>query len=89
MAAGATLTIKVTPRASKNAVDGWRNGQLIVRVTAAPVDAAANDAVIALFAGALRIPKRDITIVRGASSRTKVLAFAHLAPDALTARFSP
>jgi uncharacterized protein (TIGR00251 family) len=66
------LDLRVTPRASKNAIEGFRNGALIVRVTAPPVDRAANAAVVELIAGALGIPKRQVTISRGAASRNKV-----------------
>ena len=67
------LNVRVTPRASKNAIDGFRNDALIVRVTAPPVDSAANDAVVNLLAEALGIPKRQISIARGAASRNKVV----------------
>ena len=50
---------------------GWRDDVLIVKVTAPPVDSAANAAVIDLLASALHLPKRDIRIVRGETSRTK------------------
>ena len=44
------IDLRVTPRASKNAVDGFRDSRVVVKVTAPPVDAAANDAVVALLA---------------------------------------
>ena len=59
---------------------------LLIKVTAPPVDSAANDAVIELLASALDIPKRDITIVRGESSRTKQVAIAGLTEDDVRAR---
>lgn len=55
---GVRIDLRVTPRASKNAIDGVRDGRLVIKVTAPPVDAAANEAVIALIAGQLDVPKR-------------------------------
>ena len=67
------LNLRVTPRASKNAVEGFRGDALIVRVTAPPVDSAANEAVIDLLAKTLDIPKRQITITRGSTGRNKIV----------------
>ena len=87
---GATVRIdlRVTPRASKNAIDGVRDGRLAVKVTAPPVDAAANDAVVALLADVLEIPKRQIVIVIGATGRSKTVAVSGLAEADLRARLS-
>jgi uncharacterized protein (TIGR00251 family) len=73
----------VTPRASKNAIEGFRAGALVVRVTAPPVDSAANDAVIELLAERLRVPKRQITISRGATGRNKVVEIDGFTHDQL------
>jgi uncharacterized protein (TIGR00251 family) len=82
------LDVRVTPRASKNAVEGFRAGVLIVRVTAPPVDSAANDAVIDLVAKALGIPRRQVTIVRGATSRHKVVDIDGFTHDQLISLLS-
>ena len=55
---------------------GLRDGALLVRLAAAPVDGAANDELIALLAQTLRIPRRAITIVSGERSRTKRVRIA-------------
>jgi hypothetical protein len=73
---GLRFDVRVTPRASRTAVDGVRDGRLVVRVTAPPVDAAANAAVIALLADALGVAKRKVTLVTGERSRTKGLVVA-------------
>lgn len=68
------LDIRVQPRASRNSIeiDGERpDVKIIVRVTAAPEGGKANDAVVALLAKRLRVPKRSIQIVRGHKSRDK------------------
>ena len=67
---GATYDLRVTPRAGGESVrrDGDR---IAVRVTAAPADGRANDAVIVLLARALGVAKTRLTLVRGAASRDK------------------
>ena len=70
------LEIKVIPRAGRSGFAGLRDGALLVRLAAAPVDGAANDELIALIAKTLRIPKRDVTIVSGERSRSKRIRIA-------------
>ena len=70
------LEIRVIPRAGRSGFAGLRDGALLVRLAAAPVDGAANDALIALIAKTLRIPKRDVTIVSGERSRSKRIRIA-------------
>ena len=65
------LEIRVIPRAGRSGFAGLREGALLVRLAAAPVDGAANAELIALLAKTLKIPKRDITIVSGERSRSK------------------
>jgi uncharacterized protein (TIGR00251 family) len=72
------LEIRVIPRAGRSGFAGLRDGALLVRLAAAPVDGAANDELIALLAKTLRIPKRDITIVSGERSRSKRIRIAGL-----------
>lgn len=66
------LHVRVTPRSSAEAVRLESDGSLAVRVTAPPADGAANAAVTKLLAKTLNLPQRDIVLVSGASSRTKV-----------------
>lgn len=62
------------PRASRPAIAGWReDGALGVRVTAAPVEGAANEAARALLAEALGVRGAAVTILKGARSRDKVV----------------
>ena len=67
------LHVRVQPKARENAVVGWRDGALRVRVTAAPEDGRANRAVIDLLSEALGVPRASIALVRGAASRDKWL----------------
>jgi uncharacterized protein YggU (UPF0235/DUF167 family) len=53
-------------------------GELRVRVTAPPVDGAANEALLALLAARLRLPRRALALERGAAARRKVVAIAGL-----------
>ena len=65
------FTIRVTPRSSENAIAGERDGVLLVRVTAPPVEGKANDAVVELLAKALGTPPGTVRVIRGGSARTK------------------
>ncbi len=76
----------MTPRASRNAIAGWRDGVLLLKVTAPPVDSAANAAVIALLASALDLPKRAVTILRGDTSRLKHIRVEGLTVEAVKDR---
>lgn len=74
MTASTRLSVRVTPRSSRTALEGWTaDGTLRVRVTSAPVDGKANTAVIAVIAKALDIAPSRITLLSGTSSRTKIL----------------
>lgn len=65
------VDVRVIPRAGRSGFAGLRDGALLVRLAAAPVDGAANDELIALLARTLHLPKRDITIISGERSRSK------------------
>ena len=67
------LEVRVIPRAARSQIAGVRDSALLVRLNAPPVDGAANEALITLIAQALDIPRRHVSIVSGASSRTKRL----------------
>lgn len=67
------IAVHVTPRAGRAAIDGWRGDELAVRVTAAPDDGKANAAVCELVGSAIGVPKTSVRVVRGTSSRHKLL----------------
>jgi uncharacterized protein len=69
-----TFTVRVMPRASASGLGGERAGALVVRVTAPPVDGRANDAVVALLAEAMGVPRRAVRVESGATGRTKVVS---------------
>lgn len=63
--------VRVSPRASRDAILGVHDGALKVALTAPPVEGAANAALIALLAKALGVAKRAVTIASGEASRQK------------------
>jgi uncharacterized protein len=67
------FTVRVQPRASSSGLAGVQAGSLRVRLTAPPVDGAANEALVELLAKLLGVQKRTITIVGGVASRTKLI----------------
>ena len=70
------LDIRVIPRAKHDEVGGERDGRLLVRTTATPVDGQANDAVRKLIAAHLGVPVRSVEVVAGHRSRDKVVSIA-------------
>ncbi|MCA9847521.1 MAG: DUF167 domain-containing protein, partial [Dehalococcoidia bacterium] len=64
----ARITIRLSPRASREEIAGERDGAVLVRVTAPPVDGAANEALVKLLAKTLRVPKSAVAIVSGETS---------------------
>ncbi len=75
------LQIQLQPRASQNRILGRHGDLLKVQVHAPPVEGAANAALIEVLAAALAVPKRAVRIIRGATSRTKLV---EIDVDALT-----
>lgn len=70
---GVTFDVRVIPRARRNAIDGVQGDALKVRLAAAPVDGAANDALIAFLAERLGVRKSVVSIRSGAKSRNKTV----------------
>ena len=69
----ARIAVRVQPRARRDEVAGEREGTLLVRVTAPPVEGKANEAVRRLLAKRLGIAPGRVSVVRGASSRHKLV----------------
>ena len=72
------LSVRVQPRASSDAILGWRDGSLRVRVTAPPVEGEANLAVARLLARALREAPSAVAVIHGARARDKRVRVAGL-----------
>jgi len=82
------LSLRVTPRAGVDAVDGAdESGRLRVRVRSAPAAGAANAAVLKVVAAALDIAPSRIRMVTGAGSREKVIELAGVAPANIVTRW--
>ena len=73
---GVLLQLSVMPNARRTEVDGLHDGALRVRLAAPPIDGRANEALIAWLAKSLGVPKRDVEVLRGESSRRKQVAIA-------------
>ena len=67
------IEVRLTPRAGANEIAGERGGVLLVRVTAPPADGRANEALCRLIARTARVGSRSVSVVRGASSRNKLV----------------
>jgi uncharacterized protein (TIGR00251 family) len=80
-----TFSVRVTPRASRNAVEGEHGEALRVRLTAPPVEDRANAALCRLLAETLNVPASAVKIVSGAKSRTKRVAISGVARSQIDA----
>jgi uncharacterized protein len=68
-----TISVRVIPRASKAGIAGTRGDAILIRLTAPPVEGAANAELIEIVAKALDVPKRAVSIVTGERGRQKRL----------------
>src|SRR5512136_1367768 len=81
---GVLLSVKLQPRASANEIGEALGNELRIKVTAPPVDAAANEALIQLLAQQLHCPRNRVDLIRGHTSRHKTVKLYGLtAEDAL------
>ena len=83
---GSTLiTVRVIPRSSKTEIVGEHGGVLKIKLKAPPVDGAANDELVRFLAKLLRIPKTDIRIISGSTSRAKRISISAIDHARITA----
>jgi uncharacterized protein (TIGR00251 family) len=80
---GILLPVKVIPRAAKNAIVGWENEELKVRLNAVPEKGEANEALIAFLAKSWKLPKSSFSIHSGETSRHKKLLIQGVTLDHL------
>lgn len=80
------LAVRVQPRAPFNAIGEPLGNELRVKVTAPPVDAAANEALLRLLAEQLDCPRGAVELVRGHSSRHKLIRIRGLSPREVCSR---
>lgn len=83
-----TIDVRVVPRASRSEIVGFENGVLKVRISAAPVDNAANIELIKILSKTLGVPRSDIEIITGLTSRSKSLRIDGIDEAILKARLS-
>jgi uncharacterized protein len=83
---GVIIAVRVVPRAGRSGIAGTRDGALLVRLNAAPVDGAANAELIEVIADAIDIPKRSISITAGERSRRKTVHVSGLSVDEVRVR---
>ncbi len=81
---GVIVSVRVIPRARRAELVGIREDALLIRLTAPPVEGAANVELVQLLSDAFAIPKRGVTIVSGGRSRTKRVRLEGL--DGVTVR---
>jgi uncharacterized protein len=86
--AGASLRVRVKPRAARDELAGEREGALLVRLMAPPVEGEANAALVRLLARALGLAPSALTIAQGARGRDKVLVVAGLGVEDVRARLA-
>jgi len=86
---GVTLAIKLQPRASANEIGEVLGNELRIKVTAPPVDAAANEALVKLLAKKLDCPRRQVELVRGHTSRHKTVKLQGISVAQVLSALSP
>lgn len=82
------MAVRVIPRASRTQLAGVRDGRLLVRLNAPPVDGAANTALIRLLAKELGVARRGVRIVSGDHARQKNVMFEGVTPEQLVDRLA-
>src|SRR5262245_56904556 len=80
------MTVRVIPRAGRTALAGERAGALLVRLAAAPVDGAANEALLDYLAESFAVSRRSITLVSGERSRDKQVRISGVSPGELAVK---
>ena len=85
-ATGTYIAIKVQPRASKNEIGPALGDELKIKVTAPPVDAAANEALIELLADTLGCSKSQVQLAKGQTSRHKTIFVAGMSSAQVAAK---
>jgi uncharacterized protein (TIGR00251 family) len=83
---GAAFGVRVVPRASKNEISGRHGEAIRIRLTAPPVEGAANAALLDFLAAVLSVRRSQIEILSGQTSRDKIVCVVGLLPQEVEAR---
>lgn len=86
---GVTLAIKLQPRAAKNEISDVSGAELRIKVTAPPVDAAANEALLRLLAEKLGCARSKVELIRGHTARHKVVKVYGVGATEVCKKLSP
>lgn len=84
--AGAVLNLRIVPRAAKNAIAGEHGDVLKIRLSAPPVDGAANAALIEFLAEIFSLPRARVQLLSGATARTKRVLLCGLFASAIQSK---
>lgn len=85
---GAAFAVHVVPRASKNEISGRHGEAIKVRLSAPPVEGAANRALVKFLAERLDVPEGCIEIISGKATRDKLVCVLGMSPEQLEARLN-
>lgn len=88
VADGVQLAVKVQPRASRNEIGETLGTELKIKVTAPPVDAAANEALVKFLAEKLDCPRGSVQLLRGETSRHKTILIRGVKLETIAARLA-
>ena len=86
---GVLLSVKVQPRASASEIGQPLGSELRIRISAPPVDDAANEALVRLLADRLDCPRGKVELVRGHTSRHKVIKLHGISLPEAIGKLSP
>ncbi len=75
---GVQFEVKVTPRSSRNEIAGYSEGVIKVKLTAVPVEGEANQALISFLAEICGVARKNVTILKGETSRRKLVEISGL-----------
>jgi uncharacterized protein len=81
------FAVRLTPRGGADHVEGVIDGILRARVAAPAIEGAANQALLRLLADELDIPKRDVRLIAGAASRTKLIVIEGVDAEVILERW--
>lgn len=88
MSSSCTLAVKAIPNAPRNEIVGWLGDALKIKIHAPPVEGRANAALCEFLADSLGLPRRAVTVVRGETSRQKLVRIEGLTLAEAKSRFS-
>jgi uncharacterized protein (TIGR00251 family) len=83
---GAIIALKIIPRAGRTMLAGTRDNAVLVRLAAAPVDGAANAALLAFLSDLLQVPQNRLDILSGEHSRSKRVKVRGMSAATVAAR---